>query len=176
MEYKNQLCLQDLQWLLHHFFITIGNHAFAIEYTNEKCGVSINYPKDWKVENQDYIVEDKSKTNSRYSSGEDDIFALDITFGIFQITEKKQVNYESEENLFDHLKRIQNLEYKDIIEINGFPTQKLLMLKECRMNMNYKRKNFILWSIYTCYDRIYQIKLEADKQDNLINMLHSLRK
>ena len=34
--------------------ITVGNNAFAIEYTNEKCGVSIQYPEEWEVENQDY--------------------------------------------------------------------------------------------------------------------------
>jgi hypothetical protein len=26
-------------------------------YTNEKCGISINYPKDWKAENVDYKIE-----------------------------------------------------------------------------------------------------------------------
>ena len=37
--------------------VTIGNNALAIEYTNEKCVISINYPKDWKAEDVDYKSE-----------------------------------------------------------------------------------------------------------------------
>ena len=59
-------------------------------YVNEKCGMSINYPKDWKVEESDFVFEDKSKTLADINTQEGDIFSLSI--GIENMDSAKKIN------------------------------------------------------------------------------------
>jgi hypothetical protein len=62
--------------------LTIGNLVFAIEYTNEKCGVSVKYNEKWDVENSDLKTE-KTRSFATISPVPDDIFnqnKIHITF------------------------------------------------------------------------------------------------
>ena len=55
MEYQKSIVLTGfIMAITSILLLTIGNNAFALEYTNEQCGVSIQYNEDWQVENDDY--------------------------------------------------------------------------------------------------------------------------
>ena len=102
--------------------LTIGNHAFAIDYTNEKCGISINYPKDWKAEDVDYKIEGM-RPIVEFSPDSDNQVSIDL----WDISDygEKTIEYVSE--IFRPLEEDteSGVIQDNILEVGGFPAQKL---------------------------------------------------
>jgi hypothetical protein len=141
--------------------LTIGNTAFAIEYTNEKCGVSIQYPKDWQVENDDYKSEGL-RSFVTISPDSDDVLN-DFSIRIWDISDyrEKTIEYVSEIFTPESTEEIKNdVIQNNIIEVGGFPAQKLASSEEFEGYKTYSMGINIL-----AYDKVYQIYLEADDQD-----------
>ncbi len=125
--------------------LTIGNYAFAIEYTNEKCGVSIRLPEDWEVENDDFKGE-VSRSFVIFSPDPDDVLTQ-ISINIWDIADygEKTIEYVSEIFRPSEDDTESGVIQDDILEVGGFPAQKLTILRVCQTNMNFKKIKCILW-------------------------------
>jgi hypothetical protein len=93
-------------------------------YVSEKCGVSIQYPKDWTVTESDYVYEDFSKTIAEFQSDEDDIVSLDFAIYNYEISDNSIENIAEQEKY--------NIDYPEIsiiqsgiTTINRLPTFKM---------------------------------------------------
>ena len=135
---------------------TLGNNAFAVEYTNEKCGVSIQYPEEWQVENDDYKTEGLRSfvTISPDSDNQVSIDLWDISdYG------EKTIEYVSE--IFRPLEEDteSGVIQDDILEIGGFPAQKLAYFEGITGKYEFQEdKSHIMEINILAYDRLYQIK------------------
>jgi hypothetical protein len=141
--------------------ITIENNAFAIEYTNEQCGVSIQYPEDWKVENDDYKGEGL-RSFVTISPDSDDVLT-DFSIRIWDISDYREKTIEYVSQIFtpESTEEIKNdVIQSNIIEVGGFPAQKLAYSEEFQGYITYSMGINIL-----AYDKVYQIYLEAEDQD-----------
>jgi hypothetical protein len=143
--------------------LTIGNHAFAIDYTNEKCGISINYPKDWKAEDVDYKIEGM-RPIVEFSPDSDNQVSIDL----WDISDygEKTIEYVSE--IFRPLEEDteSGVIQDDILEVGGFPAQKLAYFEGIPGKYEFQEdKNHIMEINILAYNRLYQIKLEAENQD-----------
>jgi len=146
--------------------LTIGNHAFAIEYTNEKCGIALNYPKDWKVENQDYIVE-TLKPIVDLAPDLDDIYNT-VSINLWDISDYREKTIEYVSEIFRPLEEDteSGVIQDDILEVGGFPAQKLAYFEGMPGKYEFQEDKIHIMEInILAYDRIYQIKLEAENQD-----------
>ena len=142
-------------------FTTIENNVFAIEYTNEKCGVSIQYPEDWQVENDDYKSEGL-RSFVTISPDSDDVLD-DFSIRIWDISDYREKTIEYVSEIFTPESTegiINNVIQNNIIEVGGFPAQKLAYSEEFEGYITYSMEINIL-----AYDKIYQIYLAADDQD-----------
>ena len=143
------------------FFLTIGTPAFAVEYANEKCGVSIQYPEDWEVENDDYKG-DGLRSFVTISPDSDEVLNQ-FSIKIWDISDfrEKTIEYVSEIFTPESTEEIKNdVIQNNIIEVGGFPAQKLAYSEEFQGYITYSMGINIL-----AYDKVYQIYLEADDQD-----------
>ena len=143
--------------------LTIGNPAFAIEYTNEKCGISINYPKDWKAEDVDYKIEGMRPIVD-FSPDSDNQVSIDL----WDISDygEKTIEYISE--IFRPLEEDteSGVIQDDISEVGGFPAQKLAYFEGMPGKYEFQEdKSHSMEINILAYDRLYQIKLEAENQD-----------
>ena len=143
--------------------LTIGNHAFAVEYTNEKCGISMNYPKDWKAEDVDYKIEGMRPIVD-FSPDSDNQVSIDL----WDISDygEKTIEYISE--IFRPLEEDteSGVIQDNILEVGGFPAQKLAYFEGITGKYEFQEdKSHIMEINILAYDRLYQIKLEAENQD-----------
>ena len=165
---QKSICLTGFTMVITSFLIiAVGNYVSALEYTNEKCGVSINYPEDWKVTESDYVFEDKSKTLVDIQSGEDDILALDISIENFGLAKKSLSDISEFEEDFVLSSPDANILESSITEINGFPTHKIAyyegMLDEYELQ---EEKFHTVEYLIIAHDREYKINYQAaDKQE-----------
>jgi len=142
--------------------LTIGNHAFAIEYTNEKCGVSIQYNEEWEVENSDLKTE-KLRSFATISPDPDDIFNQ-IYLRVWDISNYREKTIEYVSDIFappewgDEIKT--DVIQDNVIQVEGFPAQKLAYSEEFEGSKTYFTDVNIL-----AYDKVYQIELETDDQE-----------
>ena len=105
--------------------LTIENPAFAIEYINEKCGVSLQYPEGWTGEDSAFVSKDITvKSLANFSPQDDNI---DVSINIDDTEIAKKSTGELSEFLRDYA-----ISYPDstiidsgITEINGFQTHKI---------------------------------------------------
>ena len=108
--------------------LTIGNNAFALEYTNEQCGVSIQYNEDWQVENDDYKSE-RLRSFVTIFPDPDDIFNL-IYMNIWDISNYREKTIEYVSEIFAPLESEDEIKIdvmqNNIIEVGGFSAQKLV--------------------------------------------------
>ncbi len=126
-------------------------------YTNEKCGISIQYPKDWTVEESNYKYEDKSKTIADFQSEDDDIYGLDIEIENYGLS-KYSMSDIAEETGFETLLPDSKIIYSGTGEINGFPTYKLIYSD----GIEFYRSHILI----IAYDREYQLNFdESNKED-----------
>lgn len=142
--------------------ITIGNNAFAIEYTNEKCGVSIQYPEEWEVENQD-LKNDKLRSFVEIYPDSDDVFNS-ISINIWDISDytKKTIEYVSEifQPFYNEGEFESHVLLDKIIKIGGFPSQALAYSEKYKEDTTYIMDINIL-----AYDKVYQIELETEDKE-----------
>ena len=144
------------------FLFTIGNPAFAIEYTNEKCGVSIQYHEDWQVENNDFKGEGM-RSFVNFSPDPDD-FSIQISIMIWDIADYREKTIEYVSEIFTPDVSVEEIKtdviQDSIIQIKGFPAQKLAYSEEFEGYKTYFMDVNIL-----AYDKVYQIELETDDQE-----------
>jgi hypothetical protein len=146
--------------------LTIETPAFALEYANEKCGVSIQYPEDWEVENDDYKG-DGLRSFVTISPDSDDVLN-DFSIRIWDISDygEKTIEYVSE--IFRPLEEDteSGVIQDNILEVGGFPAQKLAYFEGIPGKYEFQEdKSHIIEINILAYDRLYQIKLEAENQD-----------
>ena len=142
------------------FLMNIGNLAFAIEY--EKCGVTVQYPEGWKAENDDYQAEKLRSFVNLYPDPND--FSNLISIKIWDISDYRQKTIEYVSEIFAlpdsgggiEITPIRN----DITQVGGFPAQKAAYSDEFKGFKTYFMEINIL-----AYDKVYQISLEAEKQE-----------
>ncbi|HEX6294193.1 MAG TPA: PsbP-related protein [Nitrososphaeraceae archaeon] len=134
-------------------------HVFAIEYSNEKCGVSFQYQKEWKVENDDYKTESVRSFVTIYPNPDDN--TNQIAIKIYDISDYNEKTIEYVSEVFkpdDYLGEIEtHILQDDIIQVNGFPAQRLAYSDMFEGSQTYIREINIL-----AYDKVYQISLEAE--------------
>ena len=141
---------------------TLVTIAFAVEYSNEQCGVSIQYNEDWQVENDDYKSE-RLRSFVTIFPDPDDIFNL-IYMNIWDISnyQEKTIEYVSE--IFAPLESGDEIKIdvmqNNIIEVGGFSAQKLAYSEEFHGYKTYFMDVNIL-----AYDKVYQIELETEDQE-----------
>ncbi|MGH9982211.1 MAG: hypothetical protein ACRD6U_11745 [Nitrososphaeraceae archaeon] len=142
--------------------LTIGNNAFALEYTNEQCGVSIQYNEDWQVENDDYKSE-RLRSFVTIFPDPDDIFNL-IYMNIWDISNYREKTIEYLSEIFAPLESGDEIKIdvmqNNIIEVGGFSAQKLVYNEEFHGYKTYFMDINIL-----AYDKVYQIELETEDQE-----------
>jgi len=127
-------------------------------YTNEKCGISIQYPKDWTVKESNYIYEDKSKTIADFQSADNDIYGLDIEIENFALSKYSMSDIAEEKGFEEPVLPGSKIIYSGIGEINGFPTYKLIYSDAIKF---YRSHILII-----AFDREYQLNFdESDKED-----------
>lgn len=136
-------------------------------YTNEKCDVSINYPKEWKVTESDYVFEDKSKTIADLQTEKDDIFALDISIENLGLAKKSLGNIIEFEEEFVLLNPDANILESGITEINGFPTHKIAYAEGMPDEYELQEEKFhTVEYLIIAHDREYKIIYQAaDKNE-----------
>ena len=146
--------------------LTIGTHAFAIQYTNEKCGVSIQYNEEWGVENDDYKSEGL-RSFATISPDPDDIFNQ-IYLEIWDISNYSEKTIEYLSEIFRPFEEDteSGVIQDDILEVGGFPAQKLAYFEGIPGKYEFQEdKSHIIEINILAYDRLYKIKLEAENQD-----------
>jgi hypothetical protein len=141
--------------------LTIGTPAFAVEYANEKCGVSIQYPEDWKVENDDYKGDGLRSFVDIYPDSDEDLNYISISIWDISDYKEKTIEYLSEVATpleSDEIKTeiIEN----DIIQVGQHPAQKIAYSEEFQGYTTYIKEINIL-----AYDKKYQISLNAEDED-----------
>ena len=143
--------------------LTIGNNAFALEYTNEQCGVSIQYNEDWQVENDDYKSE-RLRSFVTIFPDPDDIFNL-IYMNIWDISNYREKTIEYVSEIFVPLESGDEIKIdvmqNNIIEVGGFSAQKLVYSEEF-----HGYKTYFMEYLIIAHDREYKINYQAaNKQE-----------
>ena len=134
-------------------------------YTNEKCGISLNYPKDWKVTESDLVFEDKSKTLADIQTGEDDLFALDISIENFGLAKKSLGDISEFQQEFVSTNPDANIVESGITEINGFPTHKIAYAEGMPDEYELQEEKFhTVEYLIIAYDREYKLNYQAADQ------------
>jgi hypothetical protein len=143
------------------FLLTLGNNAFAVVYTNEKCGVSFQHPEEWQVENDDYKTEGLRSFVDIYPDSDEDLNYISIRIWDISDYQEKTIEYLSEVATpleSDEIKTeiIEN----DIIRLGQHPAQKIAYSEEFQGYTTYIKDINIL-----AYDKKYQISLNAEDED-----------
>jgi hypothetical protein len=142
--------------------LTIGTPAFAVEYANEKCGVSIQYPEDWKVENDDFKGE-AMRSFVNISPDPDD-FSTQISIIIWDIADYREKTIEYVSAIFTPDLSLEEIKadviQDNIIQVGDFPAQKLAYSEEFEGYKTYFMDVNII-----AYDKVYQVELETDDQE-----------
>jgi hypothetical protein len=151
--------------------ITIGNNTFATEYPIEKCGVSIQYPEDWEVKNDDY----QSEGIRSFVTISPDDFSNPISIMIWDITEfseKSTIEYVSEvfRPAEDEIET--EVIQDDILQVGDFPAQKLAYIEGIPGEYEFQEEKTHFMQInILAYDKLYQIQLETENLDEYYKYL-----
>ena len=129
-------------------------------YTNEKCGVSIQYPEEWKVENDDYKGEGL-RSFVDISPDPDDI-SNQISIRIWDISDYREKTIEYVSEVFTPLEddTETGVIQDDIIQVGVFPAQKLAYYEGIPGEYEFQEEKTHFMEInILAYDRVYQIYL-----------------
>lgn len=140
------------------------NIIFAQElentYINEKCGMSINYPKDWKVEESDFVFEDKSKTLADFDSQDADIHVLSIgidNFGLAKKTPGELSEFMQDSATLGESEILSS----ESIQIAGFPAHKIIYTQGLPGEHEFQEDKFHTMEILIiAHDREYTLTFE----------------
>lgn len=141
-------------------------------YTNEKCGVSIQYPEDWQVENDDYKGEGL-RSFVDISPDPDDI-SNQISTRIWDISDYREKTIEYISEVFRPLEddTETGVIQDDIIQVGGFPAQKLAYFEGIPGEYEFQEEKTHFMEInILAYDKVYQIYLEAENQEKFYEYL-----
>lgn len=94
-------------------------------YSNEKCGVSIQYPKDW-VATESNFIDDKIKTIADFQSEDDDIYTLSFSIENFGLAKKSMSEISKWFRDYWVTSPESGIVSSGISEINGFPTYQII--------------------------------------------------
>ena len=163
--------------------LTIGNHAFAIEYTNEKCGVSIQYPKDWVAIESNYVFEDKSRTISDFQSEDEDVLGLSFTIENMGLAKKSITEVSEWFREYWVTSPESGILSSEITEINGFPAYEITYYEGLAGDYEFQdEKSHTMEVVIIAYDREYVLRYEApnktdfDKYSSIVNeMANSIK-
>ena len=143
------------------FLIAVGNNAFAVEYTNEKCGVSFQHPEEWQVENDDYKTEKLRSFVNIYPDSDDDLNYISMNVWDISDNREKTIEYISEVFTPEEIGDIKTeIIENNIFQIGEHPAQKLAYSEEFQGYKTYIKDINIL-----AYDKLYQISLNAEDED-----------
>ena len=122
-----------------------------------------SYHKDWKAEDVNYKIEGMRPIVD-FSPDSDNQVSIDL----WDISDygEKTIEYVSE--IFRPLEEDteSGVIRDDILEVGGFPAQKLAYFEGISGKYEFQEdKSHILEINILAYDRLYQIKLEAENQD-----------
>ncbi len=144
-------------------------------YTNEKCGISINYPKDWKTENQDYKI-DTLKPIVDFIPDPDDIYNT-ISINLWDISDNREKTIEYLSEIFRPAEDEIETEViqDDILQIGEFPAQKLAYIEGILGEYEFQEDKARVMQInILAYDKVYQIQLEAKNLENFYKYTSSV--
>ncbi len=126
-------------------------------FSNEKCGVSIQYPKGWKAEPSEFVFEDKSKTLASFQPPDDDILQLDLAIENMGLANRSPVDISRLERDIETLGDTTVLE-TDIAQINGFPSYKIVYTQGSIEKSELQKDKFHNMEILIiAYDREYRL-------------------
>lgn len=149
--------------IMSMFMTAVVTNVFALEYTNEKCGVSFQHPEEWQVENDDYKTEGLRSFVDISPDSDDVLNIFSIRIWDFSDYREKTIEYVSEIFTPDSTEEIKtDVIENNIIEVGSFPAQKLAYSEEFEGYKTYSMGINIL-----AYDKVYQIYLETEDQDIL---------
>ena len=152
-------------------------------YVNEKCGVSIQYPKDWVATESDYVFEDKSKTITDFQSEDDDILELSLAIEKLGLAKKSMAGISEWYKEYGVSSVESGIVSSGIIEINGFPTFEIIYYDGLAGEYEFQDEKFHTMEVLIiAYDREYRLIYEAankadfDKYSSLVDeMANSIK-
>ena len=152
--------------LLLGISFTEGFSELENTYVNEKCGISIQYPADWTVEESKYASDDVGKTIAHIQSENDDIYLLDVKIQNVGLS-KYSIEDIAEETVFETLSPDTELVHSEIGQINGFPSYQIIYTDVLDEVTTFYRSHFLI----IAYDREYRLNFDEQIKQNLINIL-----
>ena|SRR5215217_3793462 len=137
-------------------------------YVNDKCGVSIQYPDDWTVEESDFVYKDKSKTLANFYP-EDDFLIFGVSMDIMNLGVAKYSMWEISEYQKDlaTFNTDSTIINAGITKIDGFPTHKIVYTEGMPDEYELQKEKFhTMEYLIIAYDREYKLTFEAtDKKE-----------
>jgi hypothetical protein len=163
--------------LLLGISFTDGFSELENTYVNEKCGVSIQYPADWTVEESKYASDDVGKTIAHIQSEDNDIYLLDVSIQNLGLS-KYSIEDIAEETGFETLLPDSELVHSEIGQINGFPSYQIIYTDVLDEGLKFYQSHFLI----IAYDREYRLnfdesdKAEFDKYSSIVEeMANSIK-
>ncbi len=124
-------------------------------YENEKCGVSIQYPEDWTVEESNTVFKDKSKNFANFFPKDDHlIYGVSISIQNFGLAKKSMGEISEFQRDSAMFYPGSTITQSGITQINGFPTHKIVYTEGISGGT-------ILTYLIIAYDREYEFKFDA---------------
>jgi hypothetical protein len=134
-------------------------------YNNQKCGVSINYPKDWRVLESDFVFEDKSKTLADFDTEDADIYSLNIGIDNSGLAKKSMSEISEFMQEFGTLGESEILSTENT-EINGFPAFKIVYVQGLSGKYEFQEdKLHTMEVIIIAYNREYTLTFEQSGKE-----------
>jgi hypothetical protein len=139
-------------------------------YTNEKCGVSIQYPNGWTVEESDFAT-DMSKTISDFQSGDEDIFGLSFAIENIGLAKKsitEIADWYKDYGITSTTSTESGILSSGIGEINGFPSYEVIYYEGSKGDDKSQDEKFHTQEILIiAHDREYRLTYEAPNKADL---------
>jgi hypothetical protein len=141
-------------------------------FSNAKCGVSIQIPKDWKAEESQFVFEDKAKVLADFQSPDDDILNLQLSIENIGLAKRSPQDISRLERETASLADSIVLDTGSGV-INGFPSYKTVYRTDKFHDMEI---------LIIAFDKEYRLvfgaadKAEFDKYQSIIeNMAQTIK-
>lgn len=131
-------------------------------YTNEKCGVSIQYPKDWVATESDFVFEDKSKTVVDFQTEDDDINTLSFSIENIGLAKKSIAGISEWYKDYGVTSSESGIVSSEITQINGFPAHKIIYYDGLAGEYELQDEKFHTMEVLIiAFDREYMLLYDA---------------
>ena len=135
-------------------------------YINEKCGVSIQYPKDWVATESNFIGE-KSKTIADFQSEDDDINTLSLSIENFGLAKKSIADVSKWFREYWVTSPESGILSSEITEINGFPVYQITYYEGLPGDYEFQdEKSHTMEVVIIAYDREYVVLYDAPNKED----------